>query len=99
MASWFKKSTSAPLAAPAPLGNYSLPNGRVGQAYRLDLVALIPRFKAALGLEAPADSGLALDGSEITGTPLAAGPGAEQPVPPGAGCGAGPQKPLEESSQ
>ncbi len=73
MASWFKKSTSAPLAAPAPLGNYSLPNGRVGQAYRLDLVALIPRFKAALGLEAPADSGLALDGSEITGTPLAAG--------------------------
>ncbi len=73
MASWFKKPTSVPTAAPAPLGNYSLPNGRVGQAYRLDLAALIPRFKAALGLEAPADSGLVLDGSVITGAPLAAG--------------------------
>ncbi|HMW72180.1 MAG TPA: hypothetical protein PKD17_10185, partial [Cellvibrionaceae bacterium] len=69
MASWFKKPGSEHLAAPAPVSSFSLPNGRVGQAYRLELASLIPRFKAALALEAPAASGLALDGSEITGTP------------------------------
>lgn len=73
MASWFKKPSSAPTAAPAPLGNYSLPNGRVGQAYQLDLASLIPRFKAALALEAPAASGLGLAGAVLVGTPEQAG--------------------------
>lgn len=73
MASWFRKPGSEHMAAPRPPSSFSLPNGRVGQAYQLDLASLIPRFKAALALEAPAASGLNLAGGVLVGTPEQAG--------------------------
>ena len=73
MASWFRKPGSDHMAAPKPASSFSLPNGRVGQAYQLDLASLIPRFKAALALEAPAACGLNLAGAVLVGTPQQAG--------------------------